>query len=139
MKIKLIWIAGITLIGLFMIGMLAAMPRFSNADSSLSPVSAGDIIKTYQNALLGPLNKAASEVKDPEISVFSQNLIKSYELETVGSGGAANTEMSDLVPDIARIQKTALNTTLKEAGKQLKDKDLSDFYHSFITKCGVDK
>lgn len=41
----------------------------------------GDIIKTYQNALLGPLNKAASEVKDPEIAVFSQNLIKSYELK----------------------------------------------------------
>lgn len=139
MKSRLIWISGISLIGAFMIGMLVAMPRFSNADSSLSPVSSSDIISTYQNSLISPLNRATSEVKDPEIAGFSQKLIKSYELEKVGAGDASNTEISDLVPDIAKIQKTALNTTLKEAGKQLKDKELSDFYHRFITKCGADK
>lgn len=139
MKNKFIWIAGISLIGVFMLGMLVAMPGFSNADSSVSPISANEVVKTYQNALLGPLNKATSEVKDPEIAGFSQKLVRSYELEKIGAGDTSKTEISDLVPDIAKIQKTALNTTLKEAGKQLKDKDLSDFYNRFITNCGVEK
>ena len=139
MKSKLIWLAGIALIGFFMLGMLVAMPRFSNADSSQTAITATDVIKTYQNALLGPLTKATSEVKDPEIAGFSQKLVKSYELEKVGTGDSNKTELSDLVPDIAKIQKTALNTTLKEAGKSLKDKDLSDFYNRFLTNCGVDQ
>jgi len=47
--------------------------------------------------------------------------------------------MADLVPDIAKIQKNALDTTLKEAGKQLKDKEISDFYNRFLSNCGLDE
>jgi hypothetical protein len=139
MKNRIIWLAGTSLIGIIVLGMILAIPAYTNADDSQPMISPADFIKAYQQALTGPLNKATNEVKDPEIAKFSQNLVKSYNLEQVGAGDAGKTELSDLVPDVAKIQKTALNTTLKEAGKQLKDKDLSDFYSRFITRCGVDK
>jgi hypothetical protein len=139
MKNRIVWLAGISLIGIMLLGMLLAIPAITNADNSQPMISPADFIKAYQQALTGPLNKATSEVKDPELAKFSQNLVKSYNLEKVGSGDTGKTELSDLVPDIAKIQKTALNTTLKEAGKQLKDKDLSEFYSRFIANCGVDK
>ena len=138
MKNKRIWLAAGILTGIVVLGMILAIPAYTNADSSQS-ISVTDFIKSYQQALTGPLNKAVSEVKDPEIAQFSQNLVKSYELEKVGSGDANKAELSDLVPDIAKIQKTALDTTLKEAGKQIKDKDLSDFYQRFISNCGANK
>jgi len=139
MKNRIIWLAGIVLIGIILFGMLLAIPAYTNADSSQPLISPADFIKAYQQALTGPLNKATSEVKDPEIARFSQTLVQSYNLENVGSGETSNKELSDLVPDVAKIQKTALNTTLKEAGKQLKDKELSEFYTRFISNCGVDK
>jgi hypothetical protein len=139
MKNKIVWLAGISLIGTMLLGMLLAIPAITNADSSQPMISPADFIKAYQQALTGPLNKATSEVKDPELARFSQNLVKSYNLEQVGAGDTGKTELADLVPDVAKIQKTALNSTLKEAGKTLKDKDLSDFYSRFISNCGVDK
>lgn len=138
MKKKFIWLAAIAITSIVMMGMFLALPAYTNADSATT-VSLADFIKTYQQALTGPLNKATSEVKDPEIAQFSQELVQSYELEKVGAGDANKTELSDLVPDLAKIQKSALNTTLKEAGKQLKDKELSEFYSRFISNCGVNK
>jgi hypothetical protein len=139
MKNKIVWLTGISLIGIMLLGMLLAIPTYTNADSSQPLISPADFIKAYQQALTGPLNRATSEVKDPELAKFSQKLVLSYELEKAGTGDPNKTELSDLVPDLAKIQKTALNTTLKEAGKQLKDKELSDFYNRFISNCGVDK
>jgi len=67
--------------------------------------------------LTEPLNRAIGEVKDRDIADFSQKLVQSFDLGKTASGDASNIEMADLVPNIAKIQKNALDTTLKEAGK----------------------
>jgi len=136
MKGKIVWLGVVAFIGVFILGMIVAMPRSSSADTAQS-VSSTDLIKTYKNALTEPLNKAIGEVKDRDIADFSQKLVQSFDLDKTVSGYAGNGEMADLVPDIAKIQKNALDTTLKEAGKQLKDKEISDFYNRFISTCGL--
>ena len=51
-----------------------------------------------------------------------------------GASGLAN-----LLPDVAKIHRTAMDMPLIEAGKGIKDKELSDFYQSFISSIGVGK
>jgi hypothetical protein len=129
----------VALCGIIVIGLLLALPSMLNADNSQDSMSAADFTKIYKNALIGPLTKATSEVKDPQLAQFSQKLVQSYELDKTGANTNDQSKLSDLVPDISKITKNAMNMPLIEAGKQIQDKDLSDFYNRFITNCGVGK
>jgi hypothetical protein len=40
--------------------------------------------------------------------------------------------LASLLPDVAGIHRTAMDMPLIEAGKQIKDQELSDFYQGFI-------
>ncbi len=122
-----------------MLGVSLALPSVLRADNS-QPVTmpTAEIAKVYRQALVSPLNKATSEIKDPDLASFSQKLVQSYELDKTTANTSDQSNLSDLLPDMAKIEKNAINLPLKEAGKQLKDKDLSDFYNRFITSCGVD-
>lgn len=99
-----------------------------------------EVTDAYKNALIWPLDKAASEIKDPDLAQFWQKLTSGYELDKIGgnSGGDSNSTAS-LVPDLKKIMKVAMDTPLKEAGKTIHDKDIADFYNSFIESIGVDK
>ena len=124
-----------------MLGISLALPGIiwaDNSQTSTAPTSpTAEIAKAYKEALVGPLNKATSEIKDPDLASFSQKLVQSYELDKTSANSDPN-NLSSLLPDVSRIEKNAINMPLQEAGKQLKDKDLSDFYNRFITSCGVD-
>ncbi|MGA9047738.1 MAG: hypothetical protein WB588_01970 [Dehalococcoidia bacterium] len=139
MKGKIIWITAIGLGGIIVLGVSLALPSVLRADNS-QPVTmpTAEIAKVYRQALVSPLNKATSEIKDPDLASFSQKLVQSYELDKTTANTSDQSNLSDLLPDMAKIEKNAINLPLKEAGKQLKDKDLSDFYNRFITSCGVD-
>ncbi|MGA2159754.1 MAG: hypothetical protein ABSG90_11105 [Dehalococcoidia bacterium] len=139
MKGKIIWITAIGLGGIIVLGVSLALPSVLRADNS-QPVTVptAEIAKVYRQALVSPLNKATSEIKDPDLASFSQKLVQSYELDKTTTNTSDQSNLSDLLPDMAKIEKNAINLPLKEAGKQLKDKDLSDFYNRFITSCGVD-
>ncbi len=139
MKGKIIWITAIGLSGIIVLGVSLALPGMIKADNSQTPpMSTTDIAKVYKQALISPLNKAISEIKDPDLASFSQKLVQSYDLEKSTANTSDQSNLSDLLPDVAKIEKNAIDMPLKEAGKQLKDKDLSDFYNRFITTCGVD-
>jgi hypothetical protein len=139
MKNRTVWLMSVALCGIIVIGLLLALPSMLNADNSQDSMSAADFTKIYKNALIGPLTKATSEVKDPQLAQFSQKLVQSYELDKTGANTNDQSKLSDLVPDISKITKNAMNMPLIEAGKQIQDKDLSDFYNRFITNCGVGK
>jgi hypothetical protein len=141
MKNRYGWFLAVALTGIIVIGMLLAIPSILTADNSQSQgsMTAAEFTSAYRQALMSPLTKATSEVKDPEIAQFSQKLVQAYELEKVGANTNDQSKLSDLLPDIAKIEKTAMNMPLKEAGKQIKDKELSEFYSRFIATCGVDK
>ena len=122
-----------------MLGISLALPSVLKADNSQAvTMPTAEIVKAYRQALVSPLNKATSEIKDPDLASFTQKLVQSYDLEKTAANTSDPSNLSDLLPDISKIEKNAINMPLKEAGKQLKDKDLSDFYSRFITSCGVD-
>ena len=137
MKNRTVWLMSVALCGIIVIGLLLALPSMLKADSNQDSMSAADFTKIYKNALIGPLTKATSEVKDPQLAQFSQKLVQSYELDKTGANTNDQSKLSDLLPDIAKINKAALNMPLIEAGKQIQDKDISDFYNRFISNCGV--
>ncbi|MBN1376229.1 MAG: hypothetical protein JXA01_08750 [Dehalococcoidia bacterium] len=138
LKTRAIWFVAAAIIGIIVVGMLLALPAILNADSDDGNRSIADFTKIYKNALLSPLTQAVDEVSDPQIAKFSQKLIQSYELEETTTGISEQSNLSDLLPDLKKINKAAMETPLKEAGKQIQDKELSDFYKRFIKNCGVD-
>ncbi len=104
-------------------------------------MSTAELSNAYKQAVVSPLNKAGSEIKDPQIAQFYQKLLQSYELEKTNenSSGDGSAGLANLLPDLKKINKAALDLPLKEAGKQIKDKEIAEFYHGFISGIGVDK
>ncbi|GEM_PF-531496 len=142
MKSKLLWMITLGLSSIIVLALSLAIPAMLRADSnSQNSVSATEFTRLYKQALIDPLNKASSEVKDPELASFSQKLITAYDLQSskVNDSNADKSALADLLPDLGKINKAALNMPLTEAGKQLKDQELSDFYSRFLNKCGVTK
>ncbi len=138
-KMKL-FLAG-ELLSIVMIVALLAGPAISKANNSQADLPSTELASVYRQALTAPLTKAVSEVKDPEIAAFSQKLVQSYGLDNTASQSNVNdaSAPANLLPDIVKIQRTAMDMPLVEAGKQIKDKELSDFYQSFIASIGVGK
>jgi hypothetical protein len=138
-KMKL-FLAG-ELLSIIMIVALLAGPAISKANSNQADLASAELTDVYRQALTAPLTRAVSEVKDPQIAAFSQKLVQAYGLEVTASQSNVDdaSGLANLLPDVAKIHRTAMDMPLIEAGKQLKDKELSDFYQSFISSIGVGK
>ncbi len=138
-KMKL-FLAG-ELLSIVMIVALLAGPAISKASNNQADPASAELTDVYRQALTAPLTRAVSEVKDPQIAAFSQKLVQTYGLEDTASQSNVDdaSGLVNLLPDVAKIHRTAMDMPLIEAGKQLKDKELSDFYQSFISSIGVGK
>jgi hypothetical protein len=141
MNTKVKWFIAGELLAIIMIIALLAGPAISKANSNQADSPSSELTDVYRQAVTAPLAKAVSEVKDPEIAGFSQKLVKAYGLENTAAQSSADDASSlvNLLPDVAKIHRTAMDMPLIEAGKQLKDKELSDFYQTFISSIGVGK
>lgn len=141
MQTKIKWFVAAELLAVIMIIALLAGPAISKANSGQADQPSAELTDAYRKALTGPLNKAVSEVRDPEIAAFSQKLVQSYGLENAAPAGNVDdaSGLSSLLPDVAQIHRKAMDLPLIEAGKQLKDKELSEFYQGFISSIGVGK
>jgi hypothetical protein len=139
MNNRSIWFLAVGLVGIIVAGLLMAIPAMLKADNDNGTVSVSEFARIYRDALASPLAKAASETKDPEIASFSQKLLQAYELDKSTPSVNEQSALSDLLPDLVKVNKAALDMPLKEAGKQIKDKGLSEFYDRFIARCGVGK
>jgi hypothetical protein len=138
MKSRIGWFfAGIVLA--VILGALLVVPAVANAENGQTAFSMADFAKIYRQALVSSLNKVKSEIKDPSTADFYSKLLQAFDLEnaTTANGSTDNFNLADLLPDLGKIEKAAIETPLKEAVKQLKDKDLVDFYNAFLSKCGV--
>jgi hypothetical protein len=141
MQTKIKWFLAGELLSIIMIVALLAGPAILKANSNQADLASTELTEVYRKALTAPLEKAVSEVKDPEIAGFSQKLIQAYGLGNSASQSNVDdaSGLANLLPDVAKIHRTAMDMPLIEAGKQMKDKELSDFYQSFITSIGVGK
>jgi hypothetical protein len=141
MQNKVKWLVAGQILAIIMIIALLAGPSMLKANNNQDELPSAEFADVYRQSLTAPLNKAVGGVKDPEIASFSQKLIQAYELENTASGsnGDDASGLSNLLPDVAKIHRTAMDMPLKEAGKQIKDKELADFYQSFISSIGVEQ
>lgn len=108
-----------------------------NSDASELEVP-DELANFYQESLTSPLEKAISETDDAELAQFSQKLLNSYQLTQTENNGDEAGSIASLLPDVKYINQVAMETTLVEAGKTLKDPELSEFYSSFIQRIGID-
>ena len=97
-----------------------------------------ELASMYQESLTSPLERAISETGDEELARFSQKLLDNYQLTQTENNDDTAGSIASLLPDIKYINQVAMETTLVEAGKTLKDPELSEFYSSFIQRIGVD-
>jgi hypothetical protein len=110
--------------------------RANGSKSTLDFMST--INETYITELVGPLNAVALEIQDQDISEFYDKLISQYDLQEVSANvtQVASSNLQDVLPDIARIQYTAISLPLLEAGKRIQDKDIAEFYSKFLKDTG---
>jgi hypothetical protein len=141
MQTKIKWIFAGQILAIVMIIALLAGPSVLNANNDQTELQPSEFAVIYKQAVTSPLNKAVSKVKDTEIARFSQKLIQAYELDDVASNNGMDdaSGMANLLPDVENIHRKAMDMPLIEAGKQIKDKELADFYKSFISNIGVEQ
>ena len=116
---------------------VSQQPTFSTSSSGPT-LPMQQIANAYKQALVSPLNKAGAEITDPNIASFYQKVVQGYALNGT-SGNSSNSQggLSSLVPNLKKIFETALNTSLQQAGTQITDKDIGDFYNNFIQQIGI--
>jgi len=95
--------------------------------------------ETYNKALLSMFQRTEGQVQDREIGGFYQKLISAYSLDNnlVESTSGEVSDQSSMLPDVRTIQNTALSLPFQEAGKNIQDKELSEFYQKFVTSAGL--
>jgi len=97
-----------------------------SADNTSAPNS------TYFVALSDNLKSAGSEIRDAGTRAFYDKLVAGYGLDE-----ASGNVTDDWLPDIDMIQRHALILPLQEAGRNIDDKDIADFYAKFMLDCGM--
>jgi hypothetical protein len=111
------------------------------AENSTPLIPAEPLTSIYRDSITQPLNKAAAEAKDADLSKFTKDLITSYELDKQSSTYDENdpNTLSNLLPDLFNINKKALTAPLVQAGKLIKDKEIAEFYSKFLSSIGIQK
>lgn len=129
---------GMILMGALIWGPLSQTQVVGKSAASSRPEVPADITEIYREALLSPLQKAGDEIQDDDIARFYHKLIKEYALDEA-SLDAAQAEPSSLIgllPDIKNINQTALSLPLNEAGKNIHDKEIAQFYYKLLKSTG---
>jgi hypothetical protein len=134
---KLLLLLATVFFSIFIVLFVAASTIQAANNQSVPPTT--DISKMYKQAVASPLVKAGGDIKNQEISQFYQKLVQSYELSNTDSSSDESLSLASMLPDIKGIYKTASDLPFKEAGKQIKDKEIAEFYYNFISAIGVEK
>ena len=90
-----------------------------------------DLIQIFQ--------QVESEIKDPDIKAYYIKLISEYDLnESVTDKTVPGSiEGQVILPNIRKIQETALTLPFQEAGKKIRDEEIRDFYYKFLIDTGL--
>ncbi len=131
-------LVGMILMGVLFMGPLSQTSAAGKPADPSQPEASADIAETYREALISPLQKAGDEIQDADTSQFYQKLLRGYNLDEVSSEAprAEDSNPVDLLPDIKHINQTALSLPLQEAGKNIQDEEIAQFYYKFLKDAG---
>jgi len=93
---------------------------------------------TFRGDVYSILQEAGNEIQDTDTSQYYQKLIQGYELDEPFPELPEGEEPSpaDILPDITKINQIALTLPLQEAGKNIQDDEIAEFYYSFLESAG---
>ena len=130
---------GMLLTGLlYNTGIMSPAPMMAQSDSITLTETLSDLPVSYHKALTSALQKVDKEIKDKEIAQFYQKLRQEYELDKPSSGTARsdNSSLMEMLPDIKKINHIALTLPLQEAGRNIQDKEIAQFYYRLLKNVG---
>lgn len=95
--------------------------------------------ESYRALILSTLQEAGNEIQDKDLGQFYQKLLGEYHLEDSSTWLVAsdNASSPESVPDLKKISSVAITMPLEEAGKQIQDKDIAQFYYKFLEDSGL--
>jgi hypothetical protein len=84
------------------------------------------------------LTTAAGEIKTEETRQFYQKLMESYDVDNfpIPTQEILDVNPVGLLPDLGRINRSAMTVPLEEAGKRIKDPDIANFYYKLLKDAG---
>ncbi|MEE9398979.1 MAG: hypothetical protein V3V23_01785 [Dehalococcoidales bacterium] len=130
---------GMLLTGALFMGVLAANPaNGQSGDFNLTDMLP-DITGIYHESLISPLQEAGKEVTDSDIGRMYQKLLREYELNELSreAGQGENFNPAKMLPDIQNINRVAITLPLEEAGKNIQDEEIAQFYSEFLESAGL--
>jgi len=114
-----------------------SLPASARSQADEQQTSVTNVASIYKNALISPFSRASSEIKDPKMQSFFNELVTSMELDKPAAvSDSQPASLANVVPDISKIEKKAMTAPLVAAGKGIQDKEIADFYQGFIKQCG---
>lgn len=137
-KIVIGLVIGMILTGALFMGPLAEVPSRAEADNSSPGEVPTNIAEIYRESLLSPLQNAGDEITDRETSQFYHKLMQEYELDEIANE-TTRTEadtLNNLMPDIGKILNAATILPLQEAGKNIQDEEIRQFYYELLEDAG---
>ena len=123
---------------LYNVGILSLTPIMAQSEESSLAKTLPDTAASYHEALISPLQKAGEEIKDREIAQYYQKLQQEYELDKPSSEitPTEHSSLTEMLPDIKKINHAALTLPLQEAGKNIQDKEIAQFYYKLLKNAG---
>lgn len=100
--------------------------------------NSADNITPSNNTIIMMLEEAAENIQDDELAYFYQELLQEYELLEQPAATVDDEPINStaVLPDIFKINRTAITLPLQEAGRNIQDKEIADFYYRFLMGAG---
>jgi hypothetical protein len=122
---------------LALLGSLSTVPATGESGGSeVREISSDNT--TFREDVYSLLQEAGNEIQDSDINQYYQKLIQGYELDEPLPELPEGEEPSpaDILPDITKINQIALTLPLQEAGKNIQDDEIAEFYYSLLESAG---
>lgn len=123
---------------LFMVfgGALSSTPVTGDTDSSTTTEALTDNT-TFRENIYSLLQDAGNEIQDYDTWRFYQKLVQAYELDEVPEAEPGeDPTAAEILPDLNKINFVALYLPLEEAGRNIQDEELAQFYYKFLQSAG---
>jgi hypothetical protein len=140
LRLKTKLFVGMILAVVLVMGVFAVTPAKGQSGASSLGDMLSKIIGVYHESLVSPLYEAGTEVQDSEIDQMYQKLLREYELSETSPeviGGVEDFNLADVLPDIKKINQVAITLPLEEAGKNIQDEEIAQFYYEFLESTGL--
>ena len=125
------FLAGAVFAALGIIVWTSATPSAMAQESDPPSDNLASLDSNYILELNDNLKRAGDQIVDPDTKAFYDKLTSSYDLDQVSNADYG------WLPDIDNIQRSALALPLQEAGKNIKDRNIADFYARFLAEVGL--